>query len=307
MNNINQLYIQFLLFIETTTGNPIYFDKTEQVFIKKVGDTFQYLHSDSDSKILQIDSKHLQPLKELIQSGDLPLFNRQISTSEPQNNHVRTTSEPQPNHKITTSEPQNKHNTTTTRAELIRKMTGNVPQIFYKITTTENLELNELILKIEKITVKILNNTNDKYTIQNTLKEYNEFLKHVEKQNLTECYKIYSKFETRQNRQIAPQKKNETIARIKLLKKKIIIVSLSVFFALFMIFVIKINANKNTSTGTTLIESSEQLQTLLQTVITQKDTVITNWRKDYVLKNIALPLPESEAKEKINQLIIYKK
>ena len=307
MNNINQLYVQFLLFIETTTGNPIYFDKTEQVFIKKVGDTFQYLHSDSDSKILQIDSKHLQPLKELIQSGDLPEFYRQFTGQLPEHHRTITGTSSESYRNSTGKLPENHQTITGTSSELYRKVIGNIPEILYKLPASEIDEINKISAQIEKITIEVLKNTDKPITIKETVNRYREAEKFINKQNITELYKILNRIKLTRSKQPSPAKSEQTIARIKLLKKKIIIVSLSVFFALFMIFVIKINANKNTSTGTTLIESSEQLQTLLQTVITQKDTVITNWRKDYVLKNIALPLPESEAKEKINQLIIYKK
>jgi len=295
--NINQQYIQFLMFLEMTTNCQIFYEKNEKTFIKRVGGEYLYLEPRPDCELLDISEMHLVSLKELYTLGDLPDFYRAITTQKPQLNH-----------RITTQEPQNNHQLTTTKPEFIRKNTGKIPQIFYKIQETENDEINVLIQEVEILVKEILKKTNDKTTIITTKKEYEQFEKAVKTSDITKLYTIKAGFETRLGRQDAPNNMKKTIARriknirIFLSSAAVILLGVGLYF---FIQSKKSNNAIEISENQTIIEKRADIENLIRIFCTQKDTALTEYRITYILQNIPLPETEDVVIEKINHFAIY--
>jgi len=303
---MNELFINFLLFMQTTTGHQIFFDKTEKTFIKRVGELYYYFDKEIGGKILDISEDNIISVEDLARNGESSDFYRTFigNLSENHRNFIGQSSEKHQNAIGTLSD--NNRNIIGQPTELYRKNIGKIPEILYKLPLSENEEINELATKIENITIDVLKHTDKSTTIKETVKRYRQAEKLIKKSDISELYKLHKRIKLTRTKQPATAKAEKTVIK-KAKIRRFISLAVAVPFVVFIItFFAKNKIRKIETAEITTIETKEQLSSLLNEVLSDKDTILTDWRTEYVLKNISVPISENEAKQSIYQLIIYK-
>jgi hypothetical protein len=184
----------------------IFYDKSENKLLRKVGKEYYYLDNENEAVILDINfERHLIPMSSII-----PQIYRKNTEIIPQNFQVETS----------------------LRLEFLRKNTGEVPQIFYELTETQLPEINNLRSDIEKLTKKILNKTEQRNTILAVKKLYEEADKSINKQDITRLYEIKKRLRATAGRQFAPAKSEATRKFRRQIKIRLAIASVLSLFVL---------------------------------------------------------------------------
>jgi len=270
------IFLQLLIALQNQ-GIEIYFDRSENQFIKKDGDVYKSLLS-TESTILKIDQSLLIPLSK-IKSNTFTLddYFKSIATHF---NRTLTAKQPQNDRNLTAQQPQNNCNITAVEPPIYRKSINGIPYIFEHLPQSNCNEIADLTAKIEKTTIQILKNTNQVKTVKELKKRFEKVSKDIQSENLTALYETANRLENTLKRQKGAKETIKTVERKAARKKRLILAF--VVFVLFSGFLTYYNFFRSPLPENNKIENFGYYVALYENTKNFK----SEWRKNYIIQQL---------------------
>jgi len=265
----------------------IFLDLTENILVKRVGDTENYTPLFPDGS-----AAHEYPINK---EENLMTISQLIARQKQQNSNKKANEKQEISREIANE-----------KQEIFRKLVGKKQLIIYPISNeNQSNDFYELCRMIELKTIKSLKLTNVKTQIDKIYTNYLNALKYANKEDLFKLGSCLEFLETKialqQNSNKSRNKRDKNLNFRKRIKRAVFTgIAAVILFGGLYLFV-------KSKTSDAIIESNEnqivnisQVDSLINLYCIQKDTILTDYRKQtHIPKKIALPEYESKVKQQI--------